>query len=58
MAPALCALAGVGVASLWVLHRSGQASALWLPATILLTGLWQVHILEGYLGSTLAIGHG
>ena len=58
MAPALCALAGVGVASLWVLHRSGRASALWLPATILLTGLWQVYILEGYLGSTLAIGHG
>ena len=24
----------------------------------LLTGLWQVYILEGYLGSTLAIGHG
>ena len=58
MAPALCALAGVGVASLWVRHRSGRASALWLPATILLTGLWQVYILEGYLGSTLAIGHG
>jgi hypothetical protein len=41
-----------------MLHRSGQALALWLPATILLTGLWQVYILEGFLGSTLAIGHG
>src|SRR5271167_326267 len=58
MSPALCALAGVGAVSLWVLYRSGRASALWLPATILLTGLWQVHILEGYLGGTLAIGHG
>jgi hypothetical protein len=31
----------------WVLHRSGRASALWLPATILLTGFGQVHILVG-----------
>jgi len=56
MSPALCALAGIGAGSLWVLHRSGRASARWLPATILLTGLWQVHILEGYLGGTF--GHG
>jgi 4-amino-4-deoxy-L-arabinose transferase-like glycosyltransferase len=57
MAPALCALAGVGAGTLWVLHRSARASALWLPVTILLTGLWQAYILEGYLGGTLAIGH-
>jgi 4-amino-4-deoxy-L-arabinose transferase-like glycosyltransferase len=57
MAPTLCALAGVGADSLWAVHRSGRARALWLPATILLIGLWQVHILEGYLGDTLAIGH-
>jgi 4-amino-4-deoxy-L-arabinose transferase-like glycosyltransferase len=55
MAPALCALAGIGADSLWVLYRSGRASALWFPATILLTGIWQVHILEGYIGGTLAI---
>jgi hypothetical protein len=58
MAPALCALAGVGAGSLWVLYCQGRAPALWLPATIFLTGLWQVHVLEGYLGDTLAIGHG
>ena len=57
MAPALCALAGVGASTLWVLHRSARAFALWLPVTILLTGLWQAYILEGYLGGTLAIGH-
>lgn len=39
---------GDGAGSLvWVLHRSGRASALWLPATILLTGFGQVHILVG-----------
>jgi hypothetical protein len=43
--------AGIGADSLWVLYRSGRASALWFPATILLTGIWQVHILEGYIGA-------
>jgi 4-amino-4-deoxy-L-arabinose transferase-like glycosyltransferase len=55
MAPALCALAGIGAIALWRLYRAGGRAALWLPATIVATALWQVHIVEGYLG-LLTIG--
>jgi 4-amino-4-deoxy-L-arabinose transferase-like glycosyltransferase len=56
MAPALCALAGIGAIALWRCYREGSKAALWLPAAILATGLWQAHIVEGYLGGLLAIG--
>ena len=37
MAPALAALAGIGLASLWSCYRQGGSLALLLPATLLLT---------------------
>jgi 4-amino-4-deoxy-L-arabinose transferase-like glycosyltransferase len=57
MAPALCALAGTGAIALWGLYRERGIAALWLPGAILATALWQVHIVEGYLGGVLAVGH-
>lgn len=47
MAPALAALAGIGAVALWSLYRSRSAAALMLPGVILITGLWQAHILYG-----------
>jgi hypothetical protein len=31
-------------------------AALWLPVAIVATALWQVHIVEGYLGGIVAVG--
>jgi 4-amino-4-deoxy-L-arabinose transferase-like glycosyltransferase len=56
MAPALCALAGIGAVVLWRLYVAGGKAALWLPAAILATGLWQAHIVDGYLHGLLTIG--
>jgi 4-amino-4-deoxy-L-arabinose transferase-like glycosyltransferase len=53
MAPALCALAGIGAVALW---RSHGLARLLLPAVILVTALWQAHILGGYLGGLVALG--
>jgi len=44
MAPALCALAGIGGVALWQVYHAGGKAALWLPAAILATALWQAHI--------------
>jgi 4-amino-4-deoxy-L-arabinose transferase-like glycosyltransferase len=57
MAPALCALAAIGAVALWQCYRERGIAALWLPVAIIATALWQVHIVEGYLGGTLAVGH-
>ncbi len=56
LAPALAALAGIGAATLWSLHRAGGAAALLLPAAIVASGLWQANILDEYLAGHLAIG--
>jgi 4-amino-4-deoxy-L-arabinose transferase-like glycosyltransferase len=56
MAPALCALAGVGAVALWRRYSAGGKDALWLLAAILATALWQAHIVDGYLHGLLTIG--
>jgi 4-amino-4-deoxy-L-arabinose transferase-like glycosyltransferase len=48
MAPALCALAGIGTVSLWWLYAAGGATSLLLPATFAATALWQTYIVSGY----------
>jgi 4-amino-4-deoxy-L-arabinose transferase-like glycosyltransferase len=57
MAPALCALAGIGAVALWYCYRERGSTALWLPVAIIATALWQARIVEGYLGGILAVGH-
>jgi 4-amino-4-deoxy-L-arabinose transferase-like glycosyltransferase len=57
MAPSLAALAGIGAIALWRSYSRGGRIALLLPAVLLLAALWQVHIVEGYLGGVLAVGH-
>lgn len=50
MAPALAALAGIGVAGMWDHYCRRSAFALLLPAMLLLTTAWQFHIQSGALG--------
>jgi 4-amino-4-deoxy-L-arabinose transferase-like glycosyltransferase len=57
MAPALCALAGIGAVCLWRLYQGGGRAAVWLPLAILATALWQANIVQFYLGGVLAVGH-
>jgi 4-amino-4-deoxy-L-arabinose transferase-like glycosyltransferase len=56
MAPALCALAGIGMGSLWLLYAAGGVRALLFPVTLIATALWQGYIVGGYLTGYLAIG--
>jgi 4-amino-4-deoxy-L-arabinose transferase-like glycosyltransferase len=56
MAPALCALAGIGTVSLWSLYAAGGAGSLLLPATFAATALWQGYIVNGYLNEYSTIG--
>lgn len=58
MAPVLAALAGIGVVSFWSLYAAGGARALGFPAILIVTALWQAHIVDGYLDQYLAIGRG
>jgi 4-amino-4-deoxy-L-arabinose transferase-like glycosyltransferase len=55
MAPALCALAGIGAGSLWLLYAAGGVRALLFPVTLIATALWQGYIVDGYLAGFLAI---
>jgi 4-amino-4-deoxy-L-arabinose transferase-like glycosyltransferase len=55
MAPALCALTGIGAGSLWLLYAAGGVRALWFPVTLIATALWQGYIVDGYLTGYLAI---
>lgn len=48
MAPALAALAGIGVAMLLAAHRRGGWHAAWLPVALLLTAGWQAYVQYGY----------
>jgi hypothetical protein len=56
MAPALSALASIGLVALWSLYAAGGAASLVFPATLIGTALWQGYIVEGYLTAYLAIG--
>jgi 4-amino-4-deoxy-L-arabinose transferase-like glycosyltransferase len=56
MAPALCALAGIGAGSLWLLYAAGGVRRLLFPVTLIAAALWQGYILNGYLTGYLAIG--
>ena len=56
MAPAVCALAGIGAGSLWLLYAAGGLKALLFPATLIAIGLWQGYVVDGYLAGYLAIG--
>jgi 4-amino-4-deoxy-L-arabinose transferase-like glycosyltransferase len=51
MAPALCALTGIGAIALWRLYRSGGLGPYFLTGTVIATGLWQQNILLGFYRS-------
>lgn len=53
MAPALAALAGIGVAHLWSYTLRKDAYALLLPATLLVTAAWQLYVQGSALGWSL-----
>jgi 4-amino-4-deoxy-L-arabinose transferase-like glycosyltransferase len=50
LAPALAALAGVGVVSLWNAHAWGGWRSIMLPAALLLTAAWQLYVDAHALG--------
>ena len=54
MAPALAALAGIGVANLWLAYRGNDSRAILLPATLLVTAAWQLYVQVDALGWTWA----
>ena len=53
MAPALAALAGIGIASLWTDYRQRTLYAALLPVTLLMTAVWQLYIQASAFGWTL-----
>ncbi len=53
LAPALAALAGVGLVALWRAWRHGGARAWLLPAALLATAGWQWHLQRGAVGWSL-----
>jgi 4-amino-4-deoxy-L-arabinose transferase-like glycosyltransferase len=53
MAPALAALAGIGLEGLWSHYRQKGSLALLLPVTLLLTAAWELSIQASALGWTL-----
>src|SRR5207248_5277609 len=55
LAPALAALAGIGMAALWSLYRQGGTPALALPGALMASAVWQAYILDGYGAAHLAI---
>jgi 4-amino-4-deoxy-L-arabinose transferase-like glycosyltransferase len=56
LAPALSALAGIGVVRLASHYSAGRAGRLLAAAALVATALWQAHIVNGYLAGYLAIG--
>lgn len=50
LSPALAALAGIGIADLWGCYRRKNRCAFLLPATLLVTAVWQLIIQAGALG--------
>jgi len=52
IAPALAALAAIGVVSLWDYYQQKGSRAIYLPATLLLTAAWQLYVQVDALGWT------
>jgi len=50
LAPPLCALAGIGLATLWRFHRQGGRQSLLLPLGLLATAGWQAFLEAEYVG--------
>jgi 4-amino-4-deoxy-L-arabinose transferase-like glycosyltransferase len=50
LAPAMAALAGIGIINLWIYYRRKNASSFLLPATLLLAAGWQFYIQTSALG--------
>ncbi|MCX7172841.1 MAG: glycosyltransferase family 39 protein [Proteobacteria bacterium] len=53
LAPALAALAGIGIAGLWGRYRQQERFAVLLPLGLLLGAAWQLYLQAGALGWTL-----
>jgi 4-amino-4-deoxy-L-arabinose transferase-like glycosyltransferase len=53
MAPALAALAGIGVVNMWRYYFRRNSYPLLLPATLLVTAAWQLYIQASALGWSL-----
>jgi len=53
MAPALAALAGIGIVGLWTDYRQRTLYACLLPLILLMTAVWQLYIQASALGWTL-----
>jgi 4-amino-4-deoxy-L-arabinose transferase-like glycosyltransferase len=53
MAPALAALAGIGIVGLWTDYRQRTLYAALLPVTLLMTAVWQLYIQASAFGWTL-----
>jgi 4-amino-4-deoxy-L-arabinose transferase-like glycosyltransferase len=53
MAPALAALAGIGVVNMWSYYLQKDSYAVLLPATLLVTAAWQLYIQASALGWSL-----
>jgi 4-amino-4-deoxy-L-arabinose transferase-like glycosyltransferase len=58
LAPPLGALAGIGLAALWIRFRQGAAGWFLLPAALLATAAWQAYLGAGYLGWTFSAAQG
>ena len=54
MAPALAALAGIGIVSLWTEYRQRSPYGSLLPVALLLTAAWQLYIQASALGWRLS----
>ena len=50
MAPAVAALAGIGIVDLWNYYRRKNAYAILLPVTLVITAAWQIYIQSSALG--------
>jgi len=50
LAPAIAALAGIGIASLWTRYRQQEKFALLLPLGLLLCAAWQIYLQASALG--------
>src|SRR5205085_645448 len=48
LTPALGALAGAGLTSLWTMYRRGRWAIILLPLALILTAAWQTHVVADY----------
>jgi hypothetical protein len=57
MAPALCALAGIGALVLWEAFRAGGRWRYAMPAAVVATGLWQAYIVGFFPAGSVAFDY-